>query len=291
MLRSGEFVSAHPEDLSRLRAAIAGCSPTTPVRHTIYRAQQADSRLSWIETRCRYVPETEEVVLLLRDISRQQLIEDHLAEARDRLERLALRDPLTGLLNRSGFLAAADRLLAEPQPLAVLFIDLDHFKTLNDMHGHAIGDSILREAGVRLARTLGHATTAARLSADEFAAIAPMTEGDLEIAARARDIVKAMAEPIRIGSLALNVGVTIGIAVSPRDGRNTITMLRAADIALAYAKTAGGGSIRFFEARMGEALERETELKNEVRAALAAGEIVPYYQPLVQSRRYLGGRV
>jgi diguanylate cyclase (GGDEF)-like protein len=186
------------------------------------------------------------------------------------------------LLNRPGFLAAVDRLLASPAFLSVLFIDLDRFKPVNDAHGHAIGDAVLRETGARIDRAMGPDATAARLSGDEFAVAWSGDGTDMEVAARGRDILRALSEPITLAGLTLEVGATIGISVSPRDGRAASALLRAADIALAYGKSSGGGCYRFFEARMSEALEAETELKTELRRAIGNGEIEPYFQPLVR---------
>ena len=272
----------HPDDLSCLRATLSACGPDTPAVDALCRAQQRDGRLVWIEVRCRHVPDDGGSVALLRDVTEQKLHKDHLTDAVARLERLALRDPLTGLLNRPGFLAAVDRLLASQQFLAVLFINLDGFKALNDAHGHTIGDGVLREAGTRLGRAVGQDATATRLSGDEFAVLLPGDGSDVEVAELARDVLRVLAEPVRTTGMTLEVGATIGISVSPRDGHAASALLRAADIALAYGKSAGGGCYRFYEARMGEALDAETELKTELRAAIATGEIEPFYQPLIR---------
>jgi diguanylate cyclase (GGDEF)-like protein len=175
-----------------------------------------------------------------------------------------------------------DDLLTSHASLAVLFVDLDRFKPVNDAHGHAIGDAVLREAGGRIAQVMGPDAMTARLSADEFAVAWAVDGTDLEVAERGRDILRVLSESIPLFGLTLNVGATIGISVSPRDGRQAASLLRAADIALAYAKTAGGGCYRFFEARMSEALEAETELKAEVRTAIGNGAIEPWFQPLVR---------
>jgi diguanylate cyclase (GGDEF)-like protein len=270
----------HPDDQPGLLAALSDHL----LGNAVCRAQQTNGRMVWLEVHCRDVPGAAGAVVMLRDVSQQKLREEHLADAVSRLERLALHDPLTGLLNRPGFLAAVDRLLASTRFLAVFFINLDGFKSLNDAHGHAIGDGVLREAGARLARVMGHEATTARLSGDEFAVVLAAEDGDPELAARSRDILHVLSETIHITGMTLGVGATIGISLSPRDGRSATALLRAADIALAYGKTAGGGCYRFFEARMGEALEAETELKNELRAAIVSGEIEPFFQPLVRMR-------
>ena len=270
----------HPEDRLVWQDILSHPSSQT----VVCRAHQTDGRLVWLEVHCRTMPDGNGAVIMLRDISAQKLREEHLADALNRLERVAMNDPLTGLLNRPGFLGEVDHLLTIQPFLAILFVDLDRFKPVNDAHGHAIGDAVLREAGARIARAMGPDATTARLSADEFAAAWPVDGTDLEVAARGRDILRALSETMTLAGLTLDVGATIGIAVSPRDGRSASSLLRAADIALAYAKSAGGGCYRFFEARMSEALQAETELKTELRAAIGSGEIEPYFQPLVRMR-------
>jgi diguanylate cyclase (GGDEF)-like protein/PAS domain S-box-containing protein len=272
----------HPDDLEALTHTLTACGPDQPAGQALCRVQQTDGRMMWLDVRCRHVPENAETVVLLRDVSETRLQQDHLADALNRLERLALRDQLTGLFNRAGFLSAVDRMLASQQFLAVLFIDLDRFKTLNDAHGHAIGDIVLRETGNRLTQILGQDATLARLSGDEFAVLLPADGTDVEIAAHARDVLRVLSEPVRTASMTLEIGATVGIAVSPRDGRTASALLRAADIALAYGKTGGCGTYRFFEARMGAALDAQTQLKHELRAAISKAEIVPFFQPLVR---------
>jgi diguanylate cyclase (GGDEF)-like protein len=219
---------------------------------------------------------------VLRDISKARRSEEILSDAKERLARVVMQDSLTGLPNRACFLETAERLLGRSTPLAVLIIDLDRFKPINDVHGHAVGDALLREVAARLAEELAGEPIVARLGADEFAALLRVEDGDSGISARVRDLLRVIADPIEVGAMTLDVNATVGISVSPRDGGNVETVLRTADIAMAEAKHAGGGCYRFFERRMGEELILATELKGELRAAIAAGEVVPYFQPLVR---------
>jgi diguanylate cyclase (GGDEF)-like protein len=218
----------------------------------------------------------------MHDVSRQKVIEEHLADARSQLERLSAQDSLTSLPNRACFLATADRLVTSGQPLAVLFIDLDRFRPVNDAHGHVAGDAVLQEIAARLGRLLEHEPIVARLGADEFAAALRVTDGDSSLSAIARDIIRVIGEPIRLNAATVNVGASIGMSVGPRDGADAASMLRTADIALAYAKQAGGGCYRFFEPRMAQALAEEASLKRELREAIAHGQVMPYFQPLVR---------
>jgi diguanylate cyclase (GGDEF)-like protein/PAS domain S-box-containing protein len=282
LITAGLFDFVHPSDAPALRTALAACGTAEPLRRAVCRVRHRDGHYLWMEARCHFLSEAAGVLVMMRDISRQKLVEEHLAEARSRLERLSAHDSLTGLPNRAFFLATADKLVAAGHDVAVLFIDLDRFKPVNDMHGHAVGDAILREVGARLSLLLGQEPIIARLGADEFAAALRVTDGDAAISVTARDIIRVVSEPIRINAMTMDIAVSIGISVAPRDGADAAALLRSADIALAYAKQAGTGCYRFFEARMAEALAQEAELMRELPSAVAEGRIVPYFQPLVR---------
>ncbi len=262
-----------------------------PNQETTIRLRHRDGMVIWVEARCRPAfsgPGSGAAdpaggrVIVFRDVTRRVVAEQRLAEAAERLASLTLTDPLTGLANRTSFLNTVGNLLATTTALAVLFIDLDRFKPFNDLYGHAIGDAILREVGFRLAAELAREPIVARLGADEFAAVLCSSDDDTRVAARARDILRVISDPVRIGDMTLDVSATIGIAVSPRDGDDATSLLRLADIAMAHGKQAGGHCYRFFERRMSEELALDTELKADLRGAIAAGEIVPYFQPLVR---------
>lgn len=276
------------------------------------RLRHRDGSVVWAETRCHHVlaiatagsddaawetmpqdvrPDSEAGhlpvgrgprVVVFRDVTRRVLAEQRLTEATDHLARLTMLDPLTGLPNRTSFLETVANLLATDAWVAVLLIDLDRFKPFNDLYGWAIGDAIVRAIGKRLAHELEREPMVARLGADEFAALLRPCEDDSTLAARARDILRVIAEPIRIGDMSLDVSATIGIAVSPRDGDDAASLLRRADIAMAHGKQAGSNCYRFFEQRMSDELTETSELKADLRSAIAAGELVPYFQPLVR---------
>ena len=261
--------------LSRIDTAELGQETTWALRH-------ANGSPVWIEARLRDLAPHRGIVAVLRDHTKHRRAEDTLTDAMKHLTRAAMQDSLTGLPNRTCFLETTERMLAAAAPCAVLFIDLDGFKAVNDVHGHPVGDTMLREIGSRLARELANEPIVARLGADEFAAVLRVTDDDTGIAARARDVLRVLSDPIQVGAMTLDVSAAIGISVGPRDGTDATSILRTADIAMAYAKAEGGGCYRFFERRMSEDLMRSTELKGELRGAIEAGEIVPYFQPLVR---------
>ncbi len=274
------------------RAVVRAARRAQPHHDTTVRLRHRDGSVVWVETRCHgafcfdNVPDNQTArgarVVVFRDVTRRVLAEQRLAEASDQLARLTMQDQLTGLPNRASFLETVNNLLATKARVAVMMIDLDRFKPFNDLYGWPIGDAIVRAIGIRLARELEREPMVARLGADEFAALLRAGDDDTILAARARDILRVIAEPVRIGDMTLDVSATIGIAVSPRDGGDAASLLRRADIAMAHGKGAGCNCYRFFEQRMTDELTEASELKADLRSAIAAGELVPFFQPLVR---------
>jgi diguanylate cyclase (GGDEF)-like protein len=201
-------------------------------------------------------------------------------EARD----LARHDPLTGLPNRRFFAEKLDEYLRganDTQRLAVLMLDLDGFKTVNDRYGHAAGDKALSEFARRVAILLRADSVLARIGGDEFAIIMPKIASLDDPTNLARRIAAAVAEPFVINGSTADFGVGVGIAIAPNDGTDPDELVRRADRALYRAKGAGPSSVRFFEPEMDTHVERRIQIEREFRSALAADAIVPHYQPLV----------
>lgn len=202
--------------------------------------------------------------------------------AEERAHVLAERDPLTGLFNRRSLidqgtaaLAAADR----NSVIAVLMIDIDHFKTINDLHGHGVGDGLLRACAASLRRTLPNGAIAARLGGDEFACLFPTDTLDAgQIDAIAYAVLEKLGTPFEIGDTRAHVSASIGIACSDADFNSIEALMRRADIAMYAAKKAGRGRVMWFDTSM----ERELQLRNAVEAGLRdgipRGEIIPYYE-------------
>lgn len=246
-----------------------------PIRHR-------DGRMLAVRAQSRALPEGQGAVLILTDVTAHRAAEVRLAEARAQLKQRGSRDNLTSLANRDCFLDMLEHSLGESNSVAVMLLDLDRFKPINDRFGHESGDQILREVAARLTLAMVGEKLVARLGDDEFAVLLHATDGDADIAARARDIIRVLEVPIPAGSVRIHIGASIGIAVSPRDGVLATSLLRAADIAMTYARAAGGNTYRFYETRMAEALAHTDALRRALPAAIAAGEIVPYFQPLVR---------
>ena len=212
------------------------------------------------------------------------------AEAAQRLaQSLARHDALTGLPNRRVFaeVLEAARLQAGRggAPFAVLSLDLDRFKPVNDIHGHQAGDDVLREVATRIGSIVRVGDTVARLGGDEFALImhcANSAEDPAAAAAFLADrIIDAVGRPISIGDRCVDVGASMGIAICPTDGTDPETLLRAADMAMYRAKEEGRGTHRFFQRSMEDALRARLALEADVRSAVAKEEIEPHYQPLM----------
>jgi len=199
-------------------------------------------------------------------------------------EKLARHDPLTGLPNRRFFNEKLDDVLRPESgvhPIAVLMLDLDGFKSVNDAYGHLAGDQALTEFTNRVSAVLRAGTVFARLGGDEFGVIATRINTLDGPAGLARRIIGAIAEPFTLDGSAVSLGVGIGIAISPENGSEQDLLVRRADLALYRAKALGRSHVCFFTADMDAQVERRMRLEAALRAAIETDAIIPHYQPLV----------
>jgi diguanylate cyclase (GGDEF)-like protein len=160
-------------------------------------------------------------------------------------------------------------------------LDLDGFKAINDVHGHAVGDKALIEFAERISAVLPPGCIAARVGGDEFAVIQPKISSLEDPATVARRIISVVSEPFTIDEVSATLGVGVGIAVAPDNGTEREDIVRRADLALYRAKGEGRSLIRFFESEMDQHVERRAQLERELREALANGTLGVHYQPLV----------
>jgi diguanylate cyclase (GGDEF)-like protein len=216
----------------------------------------------------------------IQDLSRE-IKARRSAEAEAR--KLARHDPLTGLPNRRFFTEHLNALLhaSSGSRAAVLMLDLDGFKNINDMHGHLAGDQALVEFTKRVSGALRSGTVFARLGGDEFGIIVPKIASLDEPANLARRIVGVTAEPFVVANATTSMGVGVGIAIAPDNGTEHDELVRRADLALYRAKSQGPSHTCFFATDMDAHVERRIRLERDLRAAIAAGIVTPHYQPLV----------
>jgi diguanylate cyclase (GGDEF)-like protein len=208
-------------------------------------------------------------------------------------QKLARHDALTGLPNRRFFVEMLGEVLLTTNSdsrSAVLMLDLDGFKSVNDAFGHTIGDQTLIEFAKRISAIMRAGAVLIRVGGDEFAVVVPNIKSLDDPTALARRIVAAVAEPFLIAEISTSVGVGIGIAIAPSDGMEPEILVQRADRALYRAKAEGRSCIRFFESGMDAHVESRIAMETELRAAVAAKTIVPYYQPVVglEGRRVVG---
>lgn len=215
---------------------------------------------------------------IIRDVTERKSLEDQLTHQ-------ALHDPLTKLANRVLFRDRVEHSLTrvgrKKAPVAVLFLDLDNFKNINDSLGHAAGDQLLISVAERLQACLRSSDTAARLGGDEFAILVEDsndTNGALLVAERIRDILRT---PFSIAGKEIAVGTSIGIASAQTGKESPEELLRNADVAMYMAKTQGKGCFTVFETQMHEALVMRVELEDDMRRAIERNEFEVYYQPIV----------
>ena len=212
-------------------------------------------------------------------------------EAQAKISHMARHDALTGLPNRVLFheqLEQGLRRAGSGDQLAVLCLDLDHFKDINDSLGHPIGDALLKEVGRRLRATVGESDTVARLGGDEFSVVQIGRSEEAAARSLAGRLVEAISAPYEIDDHQIVIGVSIGISLSPQDGSDPDELLKNADLALYRAKADGRGTYRFFETGMDARAQARRLLEMDLRAALQRDEFQPYYQPI---RDVASGRV
>jgi diguanylate cyclase (GGDEF)-like protein/PAS domain S-box-containing protein len=244
-----------------------------------------DGRLYWLDA----------AVVPLKDAEGQ--VSRHLSvmlditpykESQQHIMHLATHDALTGLPNRA---LLQDRIqqaivhdMRRRDRAAVLFIDLDEFKTINDSLGHDVGDLLLRKVAERLASCVRSEDTVARQGGDEFIVLLPSVAAAQDAAKVAESLLAALNEPFEIQHKQMHVGASIGIAVFPDDGMSVDALMKNSDIAMYHAKESGRNTYQFFTESMNEQATERQALGSDLREALARGDLVLNYQPIVDVR-------
>jgi diguanylate cyclase (GGDEF)-like protein/PAS domain S-box-containing protein len=268
----------HPEDVEQALGAILDRDATSEIENVTTRYQHRDGSWRWLLWSARR--DGDSWYAAGKDVT-------------DRvwLERQALHDPLTGLPNRLLLMDRARQALARlhrsDTVVALLFIDLDKFKAVNDNLGHEVGDALLRSVSERLAELMRDSDTVARLGGDEFVILAEEIEGDGEAVALAERVLDALDRPFSLGSADVSILASVGIAVSRRPDADPEAMLREADVAMYRAKDGGGRRLELFDETLRRELDAHLELEDRLRHALPQHELLLAYQPIL---RLAGGQ-
>ncbi len=249
--------------------------------HEEEREMPANHRLKIQWAHRRLVRVGNGLAVTLRDISERKA---HVEE----LQRLANEDLLTGLPNRHWLMGELPGALAQARAgggeLALLFIDLDEFKYVNDVHGHAAGDLLLKAAGERLCSQLRPGDKVVRFGGDEFIVLLAAACAREHAERVAERIVSAFGTPFLIGDELLEVGTSIGISIYPRDGTDAAALIKQGDIAMYAGKTEGKGQYRFFEPSLSRTLQARVQFKHSLVEAIERDQFELYYQPRVDAR-------
>lgn len=268
-----------PEQLPSMQVRRAGVAQLGRV----LAVSRHDGRTAWISLSCRAMrPDdftTTSFVLSFSDITERRAIGE-------RLKHDATHDPLTGLANRTLVL---DRLTAAlgQTTVAVLFIDLDKFKLINDSLGHTVGDRVLRIAGERLRRAVRWSDLVGRLGGDEFVVLAFDVADGASVESLTEHLRESLTRPISIDGRRLHVDASIGIVLAgPADLRTADDLVRDADVAMYQAKTLGRGRFEFFDVELRERVQRRLGLEQDLRDAVRRGTLWAAYQPVVDLRTH-----
>jgi diguanylate cyclase (GGDEF)-like protein/PAS domain S-box-containing protein len=277
-----------PEETTRVLAFLDRVLSTEAVASTPIELelQRTDGRWLHVETHVANLindPNVGGVVLNVRDVSERKAFEEQLAHQ-------AFYDSLTGLPNRALFLDRIEQALRrqarQPATVSVFFLDLDDFKTVNDSLGHTAGDRLLVQVAERLRQCLRPSDTAARFGGDEFSVL--VEDAGVEPNDLAERILATLRKPFSVDGTEVQIGATVGVAVSRQGSSSATELLRDADAAMYAAKADGKGGWRLFEPSMHETVRLRLELKGALDRGIEAGEFVLHYQPILD---VMSGRI
>jgi diguanylate cyclase (GGDEF)-like protein/PAS domain S-box-containing protein len=257
--------------------------PQTPVASEI-RIRDGNGEWRWFESVCRNLlddPAVGSIVINYRDITERKDVERQ-------LEILAYRDNLTGLPNRFLFNDRIETALEQARrrahALAILYLDLDRFKLVNDTLGHAVGDRLLQSVASRLESSVRSGDTIARLAGDEFAILIPDIADTNHAGIVARKILDALNEPFMVDAYRLYAPASIGVSVYPYDGKDAASLLKNADSALYRAKELGRNNVQLFTAAMNDRYRERLDIELRLRRALERNQLDVAYQPIIDNR-------
>ena len=275
----------HPDDRDDLLAVYRRRSESESGPSTLeHRILCKDGEVLWVNSSVSFIRDSDGrpamSVLMVQDISKRKTAEQALLAQAELNEHQARHDALTGLANRTLFAHRIERALeaAEGSQVAVMVLDLDRFKEVNDSLGHHAGDDLLKQVARRLSSVLRSSDGVARLGGDEFGVLLPDVSDGAAVTAVVQKLIEAMQEPITVQDLPLVVEASIGVALFPEDGLDVDTLLRAADVAMYTAKEEMTG-YGFFDGNTHQLDVARLTLVGELRRALEKRELVLHYQP------------
>jgi diguanylate cyclase (GGDEF)-like protein len=275
---------ANEDGMTGLPAPVPPKPPAASTEFSISERTMANGNV--IEVRSGNLPDGS-FVQTFTDITKRREAEAHVA-------RLASEDPLTGLPNRRVFRASVEELCgrhgsletaSDAAEFAVLFLDLDRFKVINDTLGHRIGDMLLQEVAKRLQNSLPESNILARLGGDEFAIVVPAMRSVSLLEVLAKRIIDTVVQPYVIDGYQIRSSISIGIAIGPRDGNDVDALLMAADLALYAVKAEGRGVAKFYNRTMNTELSNRRETEMMLRDAIERKELELHYQPIIDLKR------
>ncbi len=234
----------------------------------------------YFEARITYLANNKQIIAIIRDITEQH-------QAAESIKKHAYYDTLTGLPNRFLALDRLSQMLTEAErnneKTAVLFLDLDDFKKVNDSLGHEVGDKLLIESATRLKKIVRKEDTVGRLGGDEFIFLLRGLSDELSALSIAENLLRTFRNPFKIDGRELILTLSIGIAMFPENGKDTSELLRNADAAMYKAKSLGRNTYSFFTKEMNVNMLRRLEIEEQMRGALERGEFDVYYQPQIDT--------
>ncbi|WP_420476966.1 EAL and GGDEF domain-containing protein [Noviherbaspirillum sp. ST9] len=286
------FDAVHPDDAHAVRDAPLHCTPANPRYRLEYRLVRPDNgRIVWLENRGHVMFDHADAPVFVKgvaiDITERKRSEKQIADA-------ARHDSLTGLPNRALLHEYCTHILARALRSgtggALLFIDLDRFKPINDMYGHDAGDKVLQDVAQRLLACTRKEDVVSRLGGDEFIVVLPSIVSPHDPATVAGHIVAAVSRPIPFGELQLNVSPSIGISLFPEHGTDLESLVRCADLAMYAAKKAGRSNFKIYSPGINERENDLLRLEMQLKRAFESDGFSLHYQPIIEirSQRVIG---
>ena len=282
MLGKSQFEFVHRDDAGMLRERFRQLVERGEMQQAAeFRVRAADGTWRTLESigkNCLNVPAVSGIIVNTRDVTERRQIQQ-------RIQHLAYHDALTGLPNRSLMQDRISQAISHAERsgkrLAVMFIDLDNFKNINDTLGHDVGDDLLRQMSSRLTGSVRSHDTIARQGGDEFIVLLDQLDSHLGASKVAQNILDALRAPFQLGGSDQHISGSIGIALYPEDGRDPPTLLKNADTAMFHGKGLGKNTYQFFTSQMNIAVKRRAVMESSLRAAVQNGDFTLVYQPQI----------